>query len=70
MDVPPVAGKVYRIELCSGEERQWRCLGGDARGGTWWRDLESGSEFNETALMYAWRIVGAVDPAAPVPGAD
>ncbi|QRJ65707.1 hypothetical protein IWH25_10495 [Azospira restricta] len=54
----PEAGRTYRIELCSGELRRWRCLGADARGAVWWRDLENGQEFNEDSLMYAWRIVG------------
>ncbi|MBW7903398.1 MAG: hypothetical protein H3C26_18150 [Rhodocyclaceae bacterium] len=57
MDAPQ-ADRDYLVELCSGERRCWRCLGADARGQTWWRDLESGLEFNEGSLMYAWRVVG------------
>lgn len=62
-ELVPVAGRVYRIELCSGELRRWRCLGDDARGQPCWRDLESGMEFNEGSLMYAWRLVGEEPPA-------
>lgn len=48
---------IFRIELCSGEIRRWRYLGADARSLVWWRDMESGQEFNESSLMYAWRIL-------------
>ena len=48
---------IFRIELCSGEIRRWRYLGADARSQIWWRDLESGREFNESSLMYAWRVL-------------
>lgn len=54
----PQANAIYLVELCSGERRRWRCLAsrpGDAT--CWWRDLESGREFNEASLMYAWRIL-------------
>lgn len=60
----PESGRTYLIELCSGERRRWRCLGADARSLTWWRDLESGQEFNEGSLMYAWQIVQAADEIA------
>jgi len=62
---PPVAGRVYRVALCSGELRRWRCLGTDARGAMWWRDEESGSEFNEGALMYAWHLIGEAPADEP-----
>lgn len=48
---------IFRIELCSGEIRRWRYLGADAQAHLWWRDMESGQEFNESSLMYAWRIL-------------
>ncbi len=65
----PLAGTVYEIALCSGERRQWRYLGDDARGARWWRDCESGSEFSEGSLMYAWSIVGAASVPPPLPEA-
>jgi hypothetical protein len=63
---PPQAGRLYLIELCSGEQRRWRCLGSDARGAFWWRDEESGLEFTEASLMYAWTILKEL----PLPAAD
>lgn len=60
----PAANMTYRVELCSGEIRRWRRL--PPRPGetaTWWRDLESGREFNEASLLYAWRILSAEDDA-------
>lgn len=66
-ELVPVAGRVYRIELCSGELRRWRCLGSDARGQVGWQDLESGMEFNEGSLMYAWRLIGEEVPPADLP---
>lgn len=65
----PAANRTYLIELCSGEQRRWRCLGADARGQVWWRDVDSGQEFNEGSLMYAWQIVGPED-ADGAPPAD
>ena len=63
-------GRCYRIELCSGERRCWQYLGPDGRGQTWWRDTETGLDFNEGSLMYAWQILGiADDDAAPFPPA-
>lgn len=59
-----VVDAVYEIELCSGELRRWTYLGGDQRGGVWWRDTESRLEFNESSLMYAWRVVGKVADGA------
>lgn len=50
--------RVYLIELCSGEQRQWKYLGQSCEGKqSWWRDEESGVEFNEANLMYAWQIL-------------
>ena len=57
MPIEPLAGTTYLIELCSGELRHWRYLGPDARSQIWWRDVESGLEFSESSLMYAWQIV-------------
>lgn len=48
---------VYEIELCSGERRRWRCCGADSQAQRWWRDLETGREFCETSVMYAWTII-------------
>lgn len=59
---PPIPGQTYRIALCSGEERHWRFLGAGPDG-AWWRDVETGREFSEASLMYAWTIL--TDPAAP-----
>ena len=53
----PQPEQIYLIELCSGERRRWRYRGSDARGAHWWRDMESGQEFNEASLMYAWQII-------------
>ena len=49
---------IYVIELCSGELRHRRYLGPGAQSNAWWLDMESGLEFSETSVMYAWRIVG------------
>jgi hypothetical protein len=54
----PETGEIYDIELCSGESRHWQYLGPDSRAQIWWRDTESGLEFSEASLMYAWHIVG------------
>ena len=56
---------VYHIELCSGEQRRWRSLGAGAGGAAWWRDEETGLEFNEGGLLYAWHVVAAEDAAPP-----
>lgn len=53
----PEVGRIYVVELCSGERRRWRFLGVDARGVAWWRDEESGRSFSEVSLMYAWVLV-------------
>lgn len=55
--IEPESGAVYQIELCSGEQRRWRCLGSDSRGVLWWRDLETGREFSDASLMYVWQIL-------------
>ncbi|SBT04728.1 hypothetical protein ACCAA_180021 [Candidatus Accumulibacter aalborgensis] len=63
--IEPESNAIYEIELCSGEHRRWRYLGADSCSSVWWRDLETGSEFNEAGLMYAWQIiVKQEDPAA------
>lgn len=62
MSAPLLPHNLYRIELCSGEQRRWRYRGEDAQGNRWWRDEESGQEFNEASLMYAWQVLG------PAPG--
>jgi hypothetical protein len=59
--ITPEADTTYLIELCSGEQRRWHCLGPDARGAVWWRDLETKMEFSEGSVMYAWSIVERVD---------
>ncbi len=48
---------VYRIELCGGEIRRWKYLGTDPQSQAWWRDEETGSEFGESSVMYAWEFV-------------
>ena len=53
----PKNGEFYVIELCSGELRHWRYLGPGAQSTARWRDMETGLEFSETSVMYAWRIV-------------
>lgn len=65
MNVELSAGRIYEVELCSGERRLWRCVGDDARGVRWWRDCESGAEFSESSLMYAWSVIGEAQPALP-----
>lgn len=60
--ITPIAGSTYLIELCSGEQRRWRYLGPDSREMLWWSDQESGREFNEASLMYAWRILSVDKP--------
>ncbi len=56
----PKTGETYDIELCSGEFRRWQYLGPDERAQIRWRDTESGLEFSEASLMYAWQIVGKI----------
>ena len=68
MSAPLLPHNLYRIELCSGEQRRWRYRGEDAQGNRWWRDEESGQEFNEASLMYAWQVLGPAEPAGPAPG--
>ncbi|WP_412479467.1 hypothetical protein [Azonexus sp. IMCC34839] len=50
---------VYRIQLCSGEQREWQYLGPDSRRLVWWMDVETRQEFTENSLMYAWKILGS-----------
>jgi len=57
----PKTGRIYVIELCSGEFRRWRYLGPGEQFHVWWYDMETGLEFSETNVMYAWRIVGIGD---------
>ena len=54
----PQIKRIYQIELCSGEIRRWQYLGPLAGAQIWWRDVDSGLEFNEAGLMYAWHILG------------
>lgn len=62
----PQANAIYLIELCSGERRRWLCLPGRPGDATrWWRDLDSGREFNEASLMYAWHILSKEDDTLP-----
>jgi hypothetical protein len=53
----PELNRLYEIELCSGERRFWIYLGADEGAAVWWRDCDTGREFNESSLMYSWRIV-------------
>lgn len=62
--IEPVSGGVYEIELCSGERRRWRYLGPGERCQVWWHDMESGREFSEASVMYAWQIVREVVPCS------
>lgn len=57
----PKLGRIYVIELCSGELRHWRYLGPSGDSKVWWRDMEAGFEFSENSVMYAWRIIGNGD---------
>ena len=59
--ITPEASTSYLIELCSGEQRRWHYLGADTRGAVWWRDLETGMEFSESSVMYAWSILRRID---------
>jgi len=64
--IEPQADAIYLVELCSGERRRWRCLA--ARAGEaerWWCDLESGHEFAERELMYAWRLLARLGTDGP-----
>jgi len=65
--IKPLPDSIYLIELCSGEQRHWRYLGPDSRAMIWWKDMDSGREFNEGSLMYAWWIIAAKDTS---PGRD
>jgi len=63
--VEPSRQTIYRIALCSGEVRRWSYLGPDARSEAWWRDMDTGLEFNESSLMYAWQIAGEDEVPPP-----
>lgn len=63
--IAPQAGRVYVVELCSGERRSWRYLGTDATQQAWWRDCDDGREFNESSLMYAWRLITQLPDDTP-----
>jgi len=65
MSAPLLPHSLYRIELCSGEQRCWRYRGEDAQGNRWWRDEESDQEFNEASLMYAWQVLGPAPDDLP-----
>lgn len=67
MTLVPEPGGIYLIELCSGEQRRWRHLGSEGECGTWWRDLETGREFSEASVLYAWSILRA-DAVDAAPG--
>ena len=60
-----IPNTTYNIELCSGEIRRWRYLGPDASAQVWWHDMETGLEFNESSLMYAWQILPDEEEAPP-----
>lgn len=60
--IVPQPHRTYDIELCSGERRRWTCLGPGMGSTRWWRDCETGREFSEASLMYAWRIVAEHGP--------
>lgn len=57
----PKFSGIYVIELCSGELRRWRYLGPGEQSHVWWRDVETGLEFSETSVIYAWQIIGVAD---------
>lgn len=60
--IEPQADAIYLVELCSGERRRWRCLvTGAGEAVRRWRDLESGREFTERELMYAWQLVARLE---------
>lgn len=59
----PETGKTYLIELCSGERRYWRYLGSE-QGVAWWQDTETGREFHEASLMYAWTVLSEATPSS------
>ncbi len=63
MDQPGM-NAIYLIALCGGEVRRWQYLGQDDRSEPRWRDVETGREFSESSVMYAWEIIGR-DDAAP-----
>lgn len=62
MQTPPTPGQRYLIGLCCGDTRVWEFVGVDARSFEWWRDTETGQEFSDASLMYAWWIIEALPP--------
>ncbi|MBS1228360.1 MAG: domain S-box [Proteobacteria bacterium] len=60
---------IYEIELCNGERRRWRYCGAVSQSQIWWRDMETGREFNETSVMYAWTIIRKEEPSTK-PGTE
>lgn len=64
--IRPETNEIYEIELCSGERLRWQYLGSDSFTGIWWRNLETGREFNEANLMYSWSIVSKLDDLSAI----
>ncbi len=60
----PILNAIYRIELCGSEVSWWQYLGQDVHGEPWWRDVETGREFSESSVMYAWQIAAKDDAAS------
>lgn len=58
--IVPQPGRHYRIGLCCGDTRIWEFVGIDSCTLEWWRDSETGNEFSESSLMYAWWIIEAL----------
>lgn len=56
---------VYVIELCSGECRRWQYIGEAGNEQIVWIDVDTGREFNESSLMYAWSIIGRESEKSP-----
>ncbi|MDD5248118.1 MAG: hypothetical protein PHY45_03980 [Rhodocyclaceae bacterium] len=65
--IKPELQAIYEVEFCSGEHRRWRYLGPDSRSLNWWQDVETGREFSEASVMYAWQIVPAEDDSQAAP---
>jgi hypothetical protein len=47
---------IYTIQLCSGELRFWKYLGVGSGNRVWWYDIDTGANFNEESILYAWTI--------------
>ena len=58
-----VVNAIYRVELC-GSEARWQYLGQDEHAEPCWRDVETGREFRESGVMYAWQIIAKEDAAS------